>query len=148
VRDDRATAIINGVREAGGRVTAPRRLVIETMVALPDHHLTAADIVTAVREEEPEFYTSTVYRTLDLLVDLAVVERVHLGSGAAVYHLPDRPHRHLLCERCGEVTEAEPDLLDDLAERIHASHSFSLHPSASTLVGLCAQCQRSTTTRS
>ena len=141
MRHDRATAIINGVREAGGRVTAPRRLVIETMVALPDHHLSAAEIVTAVREQEPEFYASTVYRTLELLVELAVVERVHLGAGAAVYHLPERAHHHLLCERCGEVTEAEPDLLDDLAERIHASHGFALRPSASTLVGVCAGCR-------
>jgi Fur family ferric uptake transcriptional regulator len=142
VAHDRARAILEELRSSGGRVTAPRRLVIETMVALPDHHLTAAEIVAAVREREPEFYVSTVYRTLDLLVDLAVVERVQLGPGAAIYHVPHRPHHHLLCEECGAVTEVSADLLDDLAERLDAEHRFTLRAQASTLVGVCARCRR------
>jgi Fur family ferric uptake transcriptional regulator len=141
VAHDRARAILDELRSSGGRVTAPRRLVIETMVALPDHHLTAAEIVAAVRERESEFYVSTVYRTLDLLVDLAVVERVQLGPGAAIYHVPHRRHHHLLCEECGAVTEVSADLLDDLAERLDAEHRFTLRAQASTLVGVCARCR-------
>lgn len=140
VAHDRARAILDELRGSGGRVTAPRRLVIETMAALPEHHLTAAEIVAAVREREPEFYVSTVYRTLDLLVDLAVVERVQFGPGAAIYHVPDRPHHHLLCEECGAVTEVSADLLDDLAERIDVEHRFTLRAQASTLVGICRRC--------
>jgi Fur family ferric uptake transcriptional regulator len=142
VSDDRATTILDQLRGRGGRVTAPRRRVIEAMLAAPSHHLTAADIVEAVRETDPAFYESTVYRTLDRLVELSVVERVQIGQGAAIFHLPHRPHHHLVCECCGDVTEVSADLLDDLAGQVKAQHAFVLRPSASTLVGSCRRCAR------
>ncbi len=140
--DERVRTILDQLRGQGGRVTAPRRRVIEAMLASPSHHLTAAEIVSAVRANDPDFYESTVYRTLDRLVELAVIDRVQLGPGATIFHLPHRPHHHLLCEQCGEVTEVSAELLDDLAELIHAEHQFRLHPSTSTLVGVCQRCDR------
>ena len=140
--DERVRTILDRLRGQGGRVTAPRRRVIEAMLASPSHHLTAAEIVSAVRVSEPDFYESTVYRTLDRLVELAVIDRVLLGPGATIFHLPHRPHHHLLCEQCGEVTEVSAELLDDLADQVHAEHQFRLHPSASTLVGVCQRCDR------
>jgi Fur family ferric uptake transcriptional regulator len=143
VPDDRVSMILDRLRGHGGRVTGPRRRVIEAMVTAPSHHMTAAEVVNAVRADDPDFYESTVYRTLDRLVELAVVERVQLGPGATIFHLPHRPHHHLVCERCGEVTEAPAGLLDDVAERARAEHGFTLRPAASTLVGLCRRCSRS-----
>ena len=121
-------------------MTGPRRIVIEAMVVNPSHHMTAAEVVTAVRADDPEFYESTVYRTLDRLVELDVVERVRLGPGATVFHLTDRPHHHLVCEGCGAVIEASADLLDTVAERVRVDHGFALRPSASTLRGSCPAC--------
>lgn len=131
------------LRGQGGRVTGPRRRVIEAMLASPSHHLTAAEVVTAVRVKDPDFYESTVYRTLDRLVELAVIERVQLGPGATIFRLPHRPHHHLMCEQCGEVTKVPADLLDELAKRVHAEHRFFLPSSASSLVGSCGRCERS-----
>lgn len=138
--DDPVTMILDRLRRNGGRVTGPRRRVIEAIVTTPSHHLTAAEVVSAVRADDPDFYESTVYRTLDRLVELGVVERVQLGPGAAIFHLPDRPHHHLVCEQCGGVLEVSPDLLDDLADQIVADHGFTLRPSASTLIGVCQEC--------
>lgn len=115
--------------------------MIEAMVANPSHHMTAPEIVAAVRADDPEFYESTVYRTLDRLLELDVVERVQIGPGATVFHLSLRPHHHLVCEHCGSVTEAPADLLDAVARRVTAEHGFSLRPSASTLGGSCAACE-------
>lgn len=140
---EEASVILDRLRVSGGRVTHPRRLVIEAMVTSPSHHMTASEVVAAVRANDPEFYESTVYRTLDRLLALGVVERVQLGSGAGVFHLSNRPHHHLVCERCGAVVEIPADLLDDLAERVHQDYGFSLRPMASTLAGLCTTCQAS-----
>jgi len=136
--DERARSILERLRLQGGRVTRSRRIVIEAMVANPSHHMTAPEIVAAVRADDPDFYESTVYRTLDRLLELDVVERVQLGPGATVFHLSHRPHHHLVCGQCGSVTEAPGDLLDAVAARVRAEHGFSLRPSASTLGGSCA----------
>ena len=107
---ERTEEIVERLRRGGGRMTRPRRMVIDALVQGPGHHMTAADIVAAVRADDPEFYESTVYRTLDLLLELGIVERVQLGPGGAVFHLPHRPHHHLVCERCGDVLEIPADL--------------------------------------
>ena len=140
VVNERADAIVQRLRRSGGRMTRPRRMVIDALASGPSHHLTAADIVAVVRAEDPEFYESTVYRTLDLLVDRGIVERVQLGRGGAVFHLPDQPHHHLVCQSCGDVLEIPATLLDELAIHLHDEFGFRLRASASTLVGSCDRC--------
>ena len=137
---DQVASVVARLQASGSRVTAPRRRVIEAVVSNPDHHMTAAEIVATVRDADPDFYESTVYRTLDRLVELGVLDRVQLGPGAAVFHLAHRPHEHLVCELCGEVTHVDADLLDGLARLARSRHGFELHRSASTLVGRCERC--------
>lgn len=147
--DDRIDQILDALRHHGGRITRSRRLVIGALLEHHSHHVTAADVVTAIRRVDPEFYESTAYRTLDRLVELAVVDRVQLGPGAAVYHLPHRPHLHLVCEQCGVVTEAESDLLDGVATEVRSRLGFVLDPASSTLSGTCPSCsaERATASR-
>jgi Fur family ferric uptake transcriptional regulator len=137
---DAAEGILERLRGEGGRVTATRRIVVEAMLAAPSHHLTAADVVEVVRRTAPDFHPSTVYRTLDRLTELGVVDRIQIGPGPAVYHLTRRPHRHLVCESCGSVQEAPADLLDAVAARALALHGFTLNPAVTPLHGLCATC--------
>jgi Fur family ferric uptake transcriptional regulator len=132
--------ILDRIRDEGGRVTVTRRLVVDAMLASPDHHLTANDVVDAVRSRHPDFHRSTVYRTLDRLADLGVVDRMQIGTGPAVYHLSVRPHRHLVCDRCGAVHEAPPDLLDDVVDRVAATTGFVVDPATTALHGLCRTC--------
>lgn len=139
--EDRTTWIVERLRAGGGRVTGPRRAVVQAMVASADHHLTAAEILAAVRADDPDFYESTVYRTLDRLVELGVVERVQLGAGGAVFHLPDQPHHHLVCDACGAVTEVPASVLTRVVGEVRRTHGFELTSSLS-LSGTCASCAR------
>jgi Fe2+ or Zn2+ uptake regulation protein len=143
---DARAEIVERLRDGGMRITRPRRMVIDALVRGPGHHMTAPEIVAAVRADDPEFYESTVYRILDRLLELGIVERVQLGPGGAVFHLPHRPHHHLMCQRCGDVVEIPASLLDDLAAQLHAQHGFRLRPTASTLVGSCARCDETAQT--
>lgn len=136
-----AADILERIRDEGGRVTTSRRLVIEAMVSSGSHHLTANDVVAAVRRaHDPEFHASTVYRTLDRLTELGVVDRIQMGAGPAVYHLAHPRHHHLVCDRCGAVEEAPSDLLDGVTARLAGESGFVLRPGATTLHGLCAAC--------
>jgi Fur family ferric uptake transcriptional regulator len=138
--DDIAGDILERIRDEGGRVTASRRVIVEAMLEGASHHLTANDIVDAVRSRDPEFHRSTVYRTLDRLTELGVVDRMQIGAGPAVYHLSPRPHHHLVCDRCGAVQEAPADVLDAVASRLAGDRGFVLNPAATPLHGLCASC--------
>ncbi|MDQ3178193.1 MAG: transcriptional repressor [Actinomycetota bacterium] len=143
MKDQRAGRILERLREGGGRVTSSRRLIVEAMLVGGDHHLTAADIVEIVRRDDPVFHESTVYRTLDRLTELGIVQPVHLAPGATVFHLVESAHHHnhLVCDNCGSVIEAGADLLDVLADDLARDFGFALQTEAATLHGHCEACQ-------
>lgn len=132
-------AILERLRAAGGRVTGPRRAVVAALLAA-DGHVTADDIALAVQADDPDVHLSTVYRTLDALEQVGVVEHVHLGHGRAVYHLADDPHQHLVCEGCGTVVEAPHDLFAEVAAHVQATYRFHLRPHHFAVLGRCEGC--------
>ena len=134
--------ILDRIRDGGGRLTTTRRLIVEAMLS-GDHHLTAADIIETVRRADPHFHESTVYRTLERLTELGVIQPVQLTPGATVFHLVERAHRHnhLVCDACGAVIEAEAGVLDELADEIERDYGFTLQTAAATLHGRCSRCR-------
>ena len=60
---------------------------------------------------------STVYRTLDTLEQLGIIDHTHLAHGPAIFHLADGDHQHLVCERCGRVEEVAPEKLEPFLRR-------------------------------
>ncbi len=143
VTTTRVEEIIEKIRTSGGRVTQSRRMVVEKIVDGSDHHLTAPELIEAMRQVEPEFHESTVYRVLERLTDLHILQQVQVQSGPTVFHLADgtHVHNHLLCTGCASVTETDGTLLDDVADRVARDHGFTLKAgSPTTLLGRCAQC--------
>jgi len=143
VGSSRVDDIIDKIRVSGGRVTQSRRMVVEMILGQGDHHLTAPELIEAMRAVDPEFHESTVYRVLERLTDLHVVEQVQVHSGATVFHLTDATHihHHLLCAECGAVTETKGTLLDEVAAQTLDQHGFVLNVNSSTtLLGRCATC--------
>src|SRR5213078_577636 len=100
----KAERIIDDLRRRGERITPARRAVIDEL-ASAEGHLTADDLVDRVHATVPSAHRATIYRTMDTLERLGVVEHTHLGHGRAVYHLADDRHGHLVCEHCGAVVE-------------------------------------------
>jgi Fur family ferric uptake transcriptional regulator len=130
------------MRAAGGRVTTSRRAIVEVLLDSRDHHLTAEEIVVAVRGRLPDVAESTIYRTLSTLEQLGVVGHVHLGHGPATFHLSDRPHRHLVCTSCQEVIEIPAELLGGLQGALESQYGFVVDEHFA-LTGLCRACRES-----
>ena len=120
-------------------MTEPRRAVIEALVSAGDHP-TADVLAERVSVTHPSVHKSTVYRTLDALTGLGLVEHVHLGHGRAVYHLTGDTDLHLLCERCGAVAHIHAELLDPTRAVIESATGFVLEPGHFALPGICATC--------
>src|SRR5205814_9356743 len=121
----RAERLLGDLRAQGERITQARRAVVEVLVAAKGH-LTADDLVERVHETVPGAHLATIYRTMDVLERLGVVEHTHLGHGRAVYHLADDVHAHLVCESCGAVVQVSPKLLAGVERRAREEHGFVL----------------------
>jgi Fe2+ or Zn2+ uptake regulation protein len=132
--------IFQRVRASGGRVTAPKRAVVAALAA-SDRHLTAEDLAERAADALPGIAPSTVYRVLANLEDAGVVEHVHNGREPAFYHLRDRGHAHLVCNRCGAIIDIPDDLFTGLRATIRRRYGFTIEPHHAALLGRCAACR-------
>jgi Fur family transcriptional regulator, ferric uptake regulator len=134
------------------RVTRARQAVIEVLDSTDDH-LTADEIVARAEASAPGVHRATVYRALSTLGELGLVTHTHVGGSATVYHLvaPEQaetaasaPHAHLQCTNCLAVIDIPVDVLDSLISRVDREVGFQVEAHHAALLGLCADCRRST----
>lgn len=128
------------LRALGGRMTTPRRAVLQTLADHPGHW-TAEDVVDFVADADPTVHRSSVYRSLEALVHLGVIAHVHIGHGTTVYHLADEPRLHAQCRHCGVLIDLPPEALDSCRAFVFEQHGFDLDPTHVALSGTCAACR-------
>lgn len=132
--------VLDRIRAAGGRITPSRRAVLTALVRSP-HHPDADTLAEAAREIDPKIHVATVYRTLDTLQEMGVINHVHFGHGRSTYHLSTDIHHHAVCDLCGAVTEVDSAPLQRLADDVFSSHGFEVNTHHFALVGRCANCR-------
>ena len=127
------------VRAAGGRLTTPTRTVISILATSADH-LTADDLIAAVEQRVAGVSPSTIYRVIQRLSDLDIIEHVHSGSGPAFYHLRVHGHAHLVCNACGTVIDLPDHEFNGLIAVARDRYGFNVNAHHSALLGLCSSC--------
>ena len=133
--------ILQALSESGHRITEPRRVMTQRMLDMPDH-FTPADLASEVHRDHPEIAESTIYRFLDTLSELDLVDHGHLAHGAAVYHVHPVPeHVHLVCNRCHQIIEAPLEEFDRLTEGLRTRFGFTPRPHHFALEGVCRDCE-------
>ncbi len=135
-----AGQLLDALRAAGLRVTAPRRAICEALARGHDLHLTATTLHAAAEEVlGSAIDISTVYRTIDALEQADLVHHVHLGHGPAVLHLSDHvEHHHLTCEVCGLTVDIPLGDLQSLTDAVATRHGFTIDSAHFALIGRCS----------
>lgn len=110
------------------------------MLAEAGGHLTADEIIHTLEQRDALVHRATIYRTLDALERVGIIEHVHIGHSSATYHLAGSLHFHLLCEQCGTVTEIPEDVFAPAIALIEERWGFYPRLSHFAIVGTCATC--------
>jgi Fur family ferric uptake transcriptional regulator len=132
---------IETIRSRGFRITPQREMIIEA-IAHQGNHVKAEDVFARIQERTHAVNIATVYRTLDLLVEQGLSSRIDLGEGKVVYAIDQHgPHIHLVCRQCGQVIDADQNLLHALSEQLLAGYQFAADLTHVSIVGLCNGCQ-------
>jgi Fe2+ or Zn2+ uptake regulation protein len=127
----------------GYRLTAPRRAVVET-IAHSQHLLDPQTIFERTRQRYPQLGLVTVYRTLDKLEELGLVQRVHRPQGCQAFTAAFTGHQHLLiCRRCGRVEyfSGDSERMDGLMVSVGQASGYTIEDHWLQLFGLCAACR-------
>lgn len=135
------TPLIELLRKKGFRITPQREWIIDA-IAHSQYHISAEQVLTHVREHTTAINLATVYRTLDLLTAQGLVSRLDLGDECVVYAPSYHgPHIHLVCRSCGQVIDADHQIITSLGRQLTDQYHFCADLSHISIPGVCGNCQ-------
>ena len=132
---------ISQLQENGYRITSARRAVVDTVYG-STYALTPIEVYDKARKKYRALGLVTVYRTLEKLEELHLIQRVHQPIGCQAFISAGVGHQHLLlCQNCGQVEFFDGDDLDALTKNISRKTGYQIKEHWLQLFGLCVNCK-------
>ena len=129
------------LKATGIRTTRQRTLI---MGIIRQGHWDADEIHRRARKKEPRISLSTVYRALQMLKKLGLVEELHLDNAHHRYEMrPSTEHHHLVCLDCGQVIEFQYPLSRQIKKNVPEVKDFDIAETAIRVTGYCSKCRKS-----
>lgn len=136
-----AGTILGAFEAAGYRLTSPRR-ALARLVASRQGHFSADELLTESRRARLGVTRATIFRSLDVLADLGVVERLDLPTGEhAFVACEPAHHHHIVCSSCGRSAGVADHGLEAVADAIGRETGYRVDTHRLELFGRCPECQ-------
>lgn len=139
-----AGKLLTALEGRGVRLTRQRRVLLEVMDQA-ERHLSADAILERARKIDPNVHRVTVYRTLEMLKKMGLLDELdllHIHGHRHYYesHGP-RDHIHVACLRCGKVREVESDLYEQMKRQIERDTGVKITVTRTEIGGYCDTCR-------
>ena len=136
-----STDWLTQLQENGYRLTEARRAVVD-IIQKSTRALTPVEVFDMARKKYNALGLVSVYRTLEKLEELHLIQRVHQPQGCQAFISESNGHQHLLlCQNCGRVAFFEGDDLGALIQSISKKTGYQIREHWLQLFGLCEACQ-------
>ena len=127
----------------GGHRAGGARGAVVSLLGRQNCCLSAHEISQELHESGSDVGIASIYRALELLHGMGLVQRVEFGEGTARYE-PVIPggehHHHAVCEKCGRVTPFEDERLERQLERLAGRLKHSMRGHDLVIRGECPRC--------
>ncbi len=139
---DARTLLTDAIEGAGHRLTG-QRLAATRLIAAHDGPFTAADLAAAAEVRDLRIGRATIFRAIELLLELGVIERLDLPSGEHAYVAcrPAHHHHHVVCSGCGRAVDIDDAGLRAVVTAVESRTGYRIDTHRLELFGLCAACQ-------
>ncbi len=136
----------------GYRMTKAREAILDILANTKDH-LSAEDIYLAIHKFYPNIGLTTVYRNLEMLVNIGIVVKFDFGEGRSKYELSDHysekgHHHHLVCKECYKVIDYSDFMKDELnflkntENGLSQKYNFEIRDHLIQFFGICESCRK------
>jgi Fur family transcriptional regulator, ferric uptake regulator len=136
-------SVTSQLQEHGIRLTRQRKIIAEVLQQAGEH-LDAPEVLRRARRQMPGLHLATVYRALESLKKLGIVDELDLmhvnGHGHYYEACTNKDHMHFTCLRCGGVFEIQTPLFERLKGQIEGRHGLTIRVARLELGGLCGEC--------
>jgi len=137
--------LIDRMQARGLRMTWQRRILAE-LLEHAHEHLDAEKLYQFAHRRDPRIHRATVYRTLNTLKRLGLIDELDLMHYAGDRHFyeirPSAFHIHLVCRRCQSVQEPGGPFWEELRERVRRDVGFEPDAIRLEMGGTCSSCKR------
>ncbi len=141
---ERRESLSERMRAKGLRLTAKRRIVAHLLESARTH-LDAEAVYRLARRRDPKIHRATVYRTLNTLKNLGLIDELdlmHVSSDRHYYEIrPSTFHIHLICRKCGSVQEPTGSWWQEMRSRVYDETGFKPDTVRLEIGGLCSACR-------
>jgi Fur family transcriptional regulator, ferric uptake regulator len=143
-------SLLDALVAKGFRATSQRKVLLET-IQTAEGRLNAANLLHLARQRDPHVDRATVYRTLDLLKRLRLVDELDLMHPSGEKHHYEmrgaRDHVHLACFSCGAIKEFVSPFIDRLKRQIARQNGFDIRVIRLEIGGRCRDCRAAASKR-
>ena len=138
-------SLLDRMHAKGLRLTHQRRLLAELLESA-EEHLDAEEVYRRAQQRDPEIHRATIYRTLNTLKKLGLIDELdlmHVNGERHYYEIRPRTlHIHLVCMHCGKVQEPGGRFWEDLKTRVRKETGFKPDMVRIEMGGRCTACQK------
>ena len=140
-KDDQGASIIRMLRRNGYMAT-PQRIAIGRFALNRQDHPTAQRIFSDVKKIYPTISLATVYKTLQILKEIGLIQELNLPRGQTRFDANTSPHIHLVCNGCGAIRDIKDSTLRDMISRVASIEHFAVTAQHFDIYGTCQSCIR------
>lgn len=135
-------AMIEVLHEAGFRVTTQRKIILEAIASQVGWHVHPKDVYSYVQERDKTIGLATVYRTLKMLEDMDLLNKVYMMGMQNTAPEDHGVHYHLICLKCGSIQDVNDSMLEEIGGHVKKEYGFSPTQIKMSIYGLCDDCNR------
>lgn len=117
-----------------------QRESIKSCLMARSDHPTADTVYAAIREKYPRISLGTVYRNLNLLVELGEAQKLACGDGKDHFDGDTSPHYHFVCKCCGAVSDLDLTPLEGVTEKAQETFPGRIDSHTTYFYGCCPNC--------
>lgn len=144
--EERIEKIKQVLHSSNFKLTPQRESAVRVLLENEADHLSAEDVYLLVKKKVPDIGLATVYRTLELLSELNIVQKLNFGDNVTRYEFrseeAEHHHHHLVCLNCGRVEEINEDWLGPIEERVEKQFDFQIVDHRLIFQGICSVCKK------
>lgn len=139
-----ANNYVLSVFRSNGLKCTPQRIAVLNAIEQSKTHLSIEKIHNKVKEYLPNVGLATIYRSLDSLIHIGLIEKVHMEDGCHSFASRLSGHKHaLVCKVCDQIVEYEDCPLESIKNQVSEKTGFKIDNHYLQLFGTCRECQTS-----
>ena len=136
--------VSNKLSENNYKMTSQRRDILKVLIENESKHFSAEELYNAVKEINPNVGLATIYRSLELLHGLGIVQELDFDHNYRRYELSldDEHHHHLICVKCEKIIEFNDLVLEGFEANLEKEYQFKIIDHQIKFYGYCQECLR------